>query len=63
MSDDTVVTAVRDRLNVYELSVPDGELIALADAYSALRRAAERVLAAEPIDFDIAVTFDPSANR
>lgn len=62
MNDDPAATTVRGPLNAYDISIPDDELPTLADTYSTLHRAVERVLAAEPLALDIAVTFDPSAS-
>jgi hypothetical protein len=62
MSKNPDATAVRRVFDAYRISIPDDELTELAAACLAIRRAAERVLAAEPIAPDIAVTFDPAAS-
>lgn len=63
MSDDPVATTVRDILSAYDISIPDDELAELADVYSALRHTAERVLAADSVALDIALTFDRSTRQ
>lgn len=61
MNENPVAAVACRVLDAYDISVSDDELTELADTILAIRRKAERVLAAEPTARDIAVTFDPAA--
>jgi hypothetical protein len=61
MTDDAVPTDLPSLLHMHGIIIPDCDIAGVADACSALRQAALRVLAADPGEVDIAVIFDPSA--
>ena len=60
LKDDPATAAVRSASNAYGIRIPDDGLAEIGATYSALRRAVERVLEADPAAFDIAVTFGPA---
>ena len=60
LKDDPATAAVRAASNAYGIRIPDDGLAEIGATYSALRRAVERVLEADPAAFDIAVTFGPA---